>query len=139
MSYIYNFYCLKTLAKPFYRRINHPSGTNRINFSNSDFQLKGDIRIFNKSTTSQIELQYKNHKFYETYFYSHFCINYDLMIFKNNQFDNKLNIAKDFIRNGNIELMNTDFWISLSVQNQTVLNHLYDILETNENEDNINL
>jgi hypothetical protein len=51
------------------------------------------------------------------------------MIFKNNQFDNKLNITKDFNRNGNMELMNTDLWISLSVENQTTLNNIYDILE----------
>ena len=129
MSYVYNFYCLKTLAKPFYRMINHPQATNRINFSNSDFELKGDIIRFNKNINCQIELQYKNYKFYERCFYSPFCVNYDLMLFKNNQFDNKLNITKDFNRNGNMELMNTDLWISLSVENQTTLNNLYNILE----------
>jgi|LakMenE01Jun11ns_1017448.scaffolds.fasta_scaffold9948082_3 hypothetical protein len=129
MSYVYNFYCLKTLAKPFYRMIKHPQTTNRINFSNSDFELKGDIIRFNKNINCQIELQYKNYKFYESCLYSPLCLNYDLMIFKNNQFDNKLNITKDFNRNGNMELMNTDLWISLSVENQTTLNNIYDILE----------
>ena len=44
ISGIYNFYCIKTIAKPFYRIIKHNSGIHiNINFSNSDFELKGNI------------------------------------------------------------------------------------------------
>ena len=127
---IYNFYCIKTVAKPFYRLINHTNSNcnqayNQIHFSNSEFDLKGEIAKHNRHIRSQIEIQFKNHKFYERCLYTPYHLNYDLSSFKNNQFDNKVQIVKNF----DLTDLNTDMWLSLSVQNQTVLNRLYNILE----------
>lgn len=136
ISGIYNFYCIKTIAKPFYRIINHNSGIhNNINFSNSDFELKGNIMKNDKNILSQFKIQYKKYKFFERYLYDPHHINYDLTVFKDNKFDNKLQIARDIWAKEKIEIMNTDPWISLSVENQETLNYLYNILEIKSNED----
>jgi hypothetical protein len=136
-SYIYNFYCLKTIAKPLYRMISYPEGTHKLQFCNSDMSINGKLFKSNQLIITDIELQYKNQKFFERYLYSPFHINYDLSIFTENQFDNKVQIIRELrkIRNKqnkqNIEKMNTDLWTNLSGQNQTVINNLYDVLELN--------
>jgi len=132
ISGIYNFYCFKTIAKPFYRMKiisdqSRNSGSNQISFSNSDFNLKGYIIKNNRSILSQIEMQYKNNKIYERCLYYPSYINYDLSIFKNNLFDNKIQNVKNLKKD---TIMNTDFWNSLSIENQTILNELYDKLDS---------
>jgi hypothetical protein len=127
-SCIYNFYCLKTIAKPFYRMISHPEGTHKLQFCNSDMSVNGKLIKSNKLIISNIELKYKKHILFERCLYSPFHINYDLSIFKEKQFDNKVQIVAD---KQYLEKMNTDLWINLSVQNQSTLNHLYYTLESN--------
>ena len=55
--------------------------------------------------------------------------------FKDIKFDNKVQIARDIWTKEKIDIMNTDPWISLSVENQETLNYLYNILEIKSNED----
>ena len=136
ISGIYNFYCIKTIAKPFYRIIDHNNSVmhNSINFSNSDFELKGNIRKNDKNILSQFKMQYKKHIFFERCIFEPYHINYDLTVFKDNKFDNKVQIVKDIGKKEKIEIMNTDLWTSLSVENQTTLNYLYNILEIKSKE-----
>jgi hypothetical protein len=58
--------------------ISYPEGTHKLQFCNSDMSLNGKLFKSNELIISDIELQYKNQKFFERY--SSFHINYDLSI-----------------------------------------------------------
>lgn len=134
MSNLYNFYCIKSIAKPFYRRLIY-HGVNNLQFHSLDFELEGKIIKYKSTISSYIEIQYKNKCFYERCIYSPFDINYTMYVYKGTSvFDNKVQIIKDFGVNTRVsDRMDTDLWISLSEQNQTTLNYIYNVLDTSKN------
>jgi hypothetical protein len=131
MSNIYNFYCLKTLAKPFYRTLINPRGYYNIKFHNFDFC--GITSIFKRDDLiiTEVDLQYKKQRFLEKCLYSSDGINYDLSIFNNNQLDNKVKIVnelRDELRD-EFDKIEPDFWLNLSIQNQKDISKIYNNLE----------
>lgn len=147
---MYNFYCLKTLAKNFYRL--NPT----LSYTNYKVSLKPDINvssisniISNKLIVFDTSVQFKNKQFIETvmYFYPDkkhiglrfveppevyppvrdISLNYNIDIFNNSILDSSLKFVH-FFDNKELPTMNPYFWSNLSVENQTELNKIYELL-----------
>ena len=130
-SSIYNFYCLNTLAKHFYRL--NPT----LSYSNYKLSLTSDIKvrtvsnIQNKLIVFDTDVEYQNKRFIETVMYYQSAkdttnIKYNIDIFDNLNLDSSLKIVYNF---KNEQKMNPYFWSNLSAQNQTELNKIFELLK----------
>jgi len=137
---MYNFYCLKTLAKNFYKL--NPS----LSYTNYKVSLKSDINvssisniISNKLIVFDTTVQFKNKQFIETVMYFNpdkigffpsvrdISLNYNIDIFNNSRLDSSLKFVH-FFDNKEVPTVNPYFWSNLSVENQTDLNKIYELL-----------
>ena len=136
---IYNFYCLKTLAKNFYKL--NPT----LSYTNYKVSLKPDINvssisniISNKLIVFDTSVQFKNKQFIETVMYFNpdigqsppvrdISLNYNIDIFNNSRLDSSLKFVH-FFNNKELPTMNPYFWSNLSFENQTDINEIYELL-----------
>ena len=133
-SSIYNFYCLNTLAKHFYRL--NPT----LSFSNYKLSITPDITVSsvsniipNKLLVFKTDVQCKNERFIETVSFSqpdkdrcHIKYNIDVLN------DLELNTSLKLDRFFDIKTppkMNPYFWCNLSSENQTELYEISKLLE----------
>ena len=130
---IYNFYCLRTLAKNFYTLNPTLSYTNYKVSLNSDINVSSISNIIsNKLIVFDTSVQTKNKEFIETvmYFYpdkKHINLNYNIEIFNNSKLDTSLKFVH-FFDDKEVPTMNPYFWCNLSIENQTELNKIYELL-----------
>ena len=133
-STIYNFYCLNTLAKNFFRL--NPS----LSYANYKVSLNSDINVSsisniipNKLIVFDTGVTFKNKQFIETVMYyqsnkDHINIKYNIDIFNNLSLDTSLKIDR-FLK---VPKMNPYFWSNLSIENQMELNNIYELLNQME-------
>lgn len=137
-STIYNFYCLNTLAKNFFRL--NPTLT----YANYKVSLNSDINVScisniipNKLIVFDTDVKFKNKQFIETVMYyhqpdkDHISIKYNIDIFNNLNLDTSLKLDRFFDKEKTPK-MNPYFWCNLSDENQKELNNIYEILNVME-------
>ena len=129
-SSIYNFYCLNTLAKHFFRL--NPTAS----YMNYNLALNPDISVRSLSNTIpnklivfDTDVQFKNKRFIETVMYSRpdrerINIKYNIEIFN----DLSLDTSLKFVFFPEKEKLNPYFWSNLSVENQGDLNKITELL-----------
>lgn len=136
-SSFYNFYCLNTLAKNFYRL--NPT----LSYANYKISITSDIHISsisniipNKIVVFDTVVQSKNKKFFENVIYcqpdkNSIYIKYNIDIFNNLSLDTSLKFIHSF-DNKKIQKMNQYFWSNLSFENQTEINKINELLNRME-------
>ena len=133
-SSIYNFYCLNTLAKHFYRL--NPT----LSFSNYKLSITPDITVSsvsnivpNKFLVFKTDVQSKNKKFVETVLFSQpdkdRCnIKYNIDVLNDLELNTSLRLFR-FFDTKTPPKMNPYFWSNLSTENQTELYKISKLLE----------
>ena len=123
-SSIYNFYCLNTLAKHFYRL--NPT----LSYSNYKISLTPDILVSSVSNiipskliVFETDVQSKNKRFCETVLFSQlnkdqYNINYKIEVFNDLELDTSLKLVRNF---KTTQKLSPYFWCNLSSENQTEL------------------
>jgi hypothetical protein len=125
---IYNFYCLHTLAKNFYR-LNPTLSYANYKFSNNIITVNCISNISNKMIVFDTDVKFKNQRFIEniSYFKSD-SIKYNIEIFNEMKLDSSFKLVRFFEDKGSTQKMNPYFWSNLSYRNQTELEKICDIL-----------
>lgn len=132
-SPIYNFYCLNTLAKHFYR-------LNPLSYANYKIKLNSNIEVssfsnilLNKLIVFDIDVSLNNKRFIESVMYyqpdkEHTNIKYNIDILNNSKLDTSLKFVYHFDKEITPQ-MNPYFWSNLSIENQTELNKVSELLK----------